>query len=245
MEDAKGHYPDASESAAGRQDFIAVIVHQLRTPLSVIKFVAEELSGIGGTNLTENQRKKMQSILEADERALNLVNNFLSASALFGEGAKLELADCDLRRTFEQIADALRPMAAVKNQRVIFDAPHDMTPVRVCNEYLNRAFQNILDNAICYGNENSEVFVTVREKDGAYVVGVRDDGPAIPEAELGNMFQKFHRLPEAEKIKPSGSGLGLFIAKTAVELNGGRIWIESTEGKGTAVYFTVPIGSEL
>lgn len=242
MDEAKAHYPDSETSAAGRKDFIAVIVHQLRTPLSVIKFVAEELSGNAGANLTESQRKKLQSILEADERALNLVNNFLSASALFGEGVKLELADCDLRRAFEQIADALRPMAAVKNQRIIFDAPHDMTPVRVCNEYLNRAFQNILDNAICYGNENSEVLVTVREHDGAYVVSVHDVGPAIPEEEFGNMFQKFHRLPEAEKMKPSGSGLGLFIAKAAVELNGGRIWIESREGKGTTFYFTVPIG---
>lgn len=242
MEDTKGHYPDSGPSVTGQQDFIAVIVHQLRTPLSVIKFVVEELSGIGGTNFTESQRKKLQSIIEADERALNLVNNFLSASALFGEGAKLELIDCDLRRTFEQIADALRPAATVKNQRIIFDAPHDMTPVRVCNEYLNRAFQNILDNAISYGNENSEVLATVQEKDGAYVIGVHNDGPAIPESELGSMFQKFHRLPEAEKIKPSGSGLGLFIAKAAVELNGGRIWIESKEGKGTTVYFTVPLG---
>lgn len=242
MEDLKTHYPDPGMAAAGQQEFVAVIVHQLRTPLSVIKFVAEELSGNANANLTESQRKKLQSILEADERALNLVNNFLSASALFGEGAKLELADCDLRRAFEQISDALRPMAAGKNQRIIFDAPHDMMPVRVCNEYLNRAFQNILDNAISYGNENSEVLVTVREKDGTYVVGVHDDGPAIPESELGSIFQKFHRLPEAEKIKPSGSGLGLFIAKTAVELNGGRIWIESKEGKGTTFYFTVPIG---
>lgn len=238
-----GHYSDSEASAAGRQDFIAVIVHQLRTPLSVIKFVAEELAVNAGANLTDGQHKKLQSILEADERALNLVNNFLSASALFGEGAKLELADCDLRRAFEQVADALRPMAAVKNQRIIFDAPHDMPPVRVCNEYLNRAFQNILDNAISYGNENSEVLVTVREKDGAYTIGVHDDGPAIPPSELANMFQKFHRLPEAEKIKPSGTGLGLFIAKTAVELNGGRIWIESKEGKGTTLYFTVPIGN--
>lgn len=226
---------------AEQQDFIAVIVHQLRTPLSVIKFVAEELSGIGGSNLTESQKKKLRAILEADGRALNLVNNFLSASALFGASAKLELTDCDLRRAFEQIADALRPMAAVKNQHIIFDAPHDMERVRVCNEYLNRAFQNILDNAICYGNENTDILITVREKDAAYVVGIHNEGPVIPEAELANMFQKFHRLPEAEKLKPSGSGLGLFIAKTAVELNGGQIWIESNEEKGTTFYFTVPL----
>ncbi len=231
----------APVDAAGRQEFIAVIVHQLRTPLSVIKFVAEELQHTEGKNLTESQHKKLQAIMEADERALNLVNNFLGVASLLGAEQHLEIAECDPRRAFEAVVDALRPMAAVKNQELVFTAPHEVEPVRVCNEYLNRSFQNILDNAISYGDENSAVTINLKKLESEYEVSVNNHGPVIPENELPDMFQKFHRLPEAQAIKPSGSGLGLFIAKAGVELNGGRIWITSDKRDGTTVYFTIPL----
>ncbi|MBI2406268.1 MAG: HAMP domain-containing histidine kinase [Candidatus Harrisonbacteria bacterium] len=223
-------------------EFIAVIAHQLRTPLSVIKFVADELLHEKAL-ITERQRHKVQAIADAAERALNLVNGLLNIAALPGAGAVPEFAECDLRASFESVIDGLRPIAAAKNQRIVFSAPHDMPEVRVCNEYLTRAFQNILDNAIQYGDENSEIAVTLRQDEREYVAYVHNFGPAIPKEEIPNIFKKFHRLPEAEKIKPSGSGLGLFIAKAAVELNGGRVWIASEVEQGTTVYFTVPLGT--
>ncbi|MDO8584757.1 MAG: HAMP domain-containing sensor histidine kinase [bacterium] len=230
-----------SPDVAGGQEFIAVIVHQLRTPLSVIKFVTEELQRMEGKNLTESQHKKLAAIMEADERALNLVNNFLGAAALLGGEQHLEISECNPRHAFEIIVDTLRPMAAVKNQELVFTAPHEVEPVRICNEYLDRAFQNILDNAISYGDENSTVTVALKKLESEYEVSVNNRGPVIPENELPDMFQRFHRLPEAEAIKPSGSGLGLFIAKAGVELNGGRIWITSDKRDGTTVYFTIPL----
>ncbi len=136
----------------------------------------------------------------------------------------------------------LKPIAVTKNQKIFFEIPDDVHIVKICNEYLARAFQNVFDNAITYGSEGSDILIKLGEnkEHTSYIVSVHNFGPIIPNEEMPRIFEKFHRVPGSEKIKPTGTGLGLFIAKSAIELNGGKIWIESEENKGTTVYFTVP-----
>lgn len=221
--------------------FISVVSHQLRTPITTIKFITEGLLH-GANGISDEHRKKLQSIHDAAERAANLVNDMLSVSRLVAKEVEPVYEVCDLKDNILNTIEMLRSAAAAKNQKISFDMSDDVHMVNICNDYLTRAFQNILDNAVSYGDEDSIIKVGLEETDGhaSYLVSVHNFGPAIPSKELPKMFQKFHRVPGAEKIKPSGTGLGLFIAKSAIELNGGKIWIESSKEKGTTIYFTVP-----
>jgi len=221
--------------------FISVVSHQLRTPITTIKFIAEGLLH-EPSGLSDEHRKKLQSIHDAAERAANLVNDMLSVSRLVAKEVLPVYEVCDLKENILNTIEMLRASAAAKNQKIDFDMNKDVHMVNICNDYLTRAFQNILDNAVSYGDQDSIVNVELKETDdhNSYLIKVHNFGPAIPANELPKIFQKFHRVPGAEKIKPAGTGLGLFIAKSAIELNGGKIWIESKENEGTSVYFTVP-----
>ncbi len=228
--------------AEEKEKFFSTVAHQLRTPLTTIRFLVEVIMASNqGDKLTDEQRHKLQLIKEADERAINLVSDMLDVSKLVAKEISPEFQSCDLQETIQERIGMLQPAAEAKGQKVVFEVPQNIRKVNTCSMYLTRAFQNILDNAISYGDKNSIITVTLGE-DGdhdAYIVKVHNFGPSIPKSEMPKMFQKFHRVPGSELLKPTGTGLGLFIAKSAIELNGGGIWIES-DAKGVTVYFTVP-----
>ena len=224
-----------------KSEFLTNLSHELKSPLSTIKFIAESMLH-DPKHLTEADRSKIQSIGEAAERALNLSMDMIHVSKFVAGEIEPKFEMCDLKSIIDGIIRILEPASDAKKQKVIFEIPRDIHLVKICNEYLVRAFQNIFDNAISYGEENSQINITLEENPthDAYLVSVHNEGPAIPTSELPKMFEKFHRVPGSERIKPTGTGLGLFIAKSAIELNGGKIWIESSLEKGTTVYFTVP-----
>lgn len=230
-----------SKDGADHKEFLSVLSHQLRSPLTTVKFLTEALLK-KGDGLDAEARKKIQSMADANETALRIVADMLDISKFIAKEIKPVFEMCDLKDMIQSLVDMFRPVAAAKNQKLLFAVPEDLHMVKICNEYLLRACQNIIDNAVSYGDENSEISITLSENKthDAYLVSVHDYGPVIPQDEISKIFQKFHRVPGIEKIKPVGTGLGLFIAKEAIELNGGKIWIESSAAKGTTVFFTVP-----
>ncbi|GEM_PF-755371 len=233
--------PSATSDADDKDQFLSMLSHELKSPISTIKFIAEAILH-SNEDLSGAERKKIQAIHEAAERALNLATDMINVSKFASGDMKPNFEMCDLKTTILNIIELLKPAAIAKNQKIFFDMPENLHLVKTCSEYLARAFQNVFDNAISYGNESSEISIILsenKERD-SYVVGVHNFGPVIPESELPRIFEKFHRVPGSEKVKPTGTGLGLFIAKSAIELNGGKIWIESAPEKGTTVYFTVP-----
>lgn len=230
-----------SVDATEQQKFLSLLSHQLRVPLTTIKFISEGmLSHHDG--LDDASRKKLQSIKDADEVAISIVNDMLDASKFSSKEMAPTFSMCGLKEIIQTLVEMLRPMAAAKNQQIVLSIPEDIHMVKICNDYLVRACQNILDNAVSYADEGSDITVKLSENElhDSYVVMVHNWGPIIPKSEMPKLFQKFYRVPGIEKLKPVGTGLGLYIAKEAIELNGGKIWIESEEGKGTTVTFTVP-----
>ncbi len=107
----------------------------------------------------------------------------------------------------------------------------------------NEAFKNILDNAINYSSENSKVEVKIDKKDNNYVVSVHNDGPAIPDQDRNKLFTRFYRGEGGVRTKPSGSGLGLYVAKSNIELLNGKIWFESptNDNQGVTFYISLPL----
>ena len=224
-----------------QEKFLALLSHQLRAPLTTIKFILESLM-TAKDGMPAQIRQKLQSMQEADAIAMSIVNDMLDVSKFATKEIEPNFSMCDLKEIIQSLVEMIRPIAAAKNQQIVFSVPADIHMVKICNDYLVRACQNILDNAVSYGDEGSDIDVGLSENEGhdSYVVTVHNWGPIIPKMEMPKLFQRFYRVPGIEKIKPVGTGLGLYIAKEAIELNGGKIWIESEEKKGTTVTFTVP-----
>ncbi|MBI2406184.1 MAG: PAS domain-containing sensor histidine kinase [Candidatus Harrisonbacteria bacterium] len=226
--------------ASGADAGYALMIHQLKTPLASIRWMCELL--MERQSLTSEDRKALRDIYVANQRAIGIVNDVLQIAKLETGALPAAKKRVDIREPIATVVRMLSPEAdaAEERVRVSVQAPR---PAFADPELFTIAFTNLLDNAITYGAPNGAVRVHVAEDAGgmAYVVSVHNDGEAIPERERENLFTKFFRGFQARKVKPTGTGLGLYITKAAVEANGGRIWVESFPGKGTTFSFTVPI----
>jgi signal transduction histidine kinase len=217
----------------------ALIFHELRAPLTAIKWTTESLLE---ENLEVGQKSKLQDIYKTNQFLITLVNDLLNVSRIESGRFKANKKSVDVAEAMREIISMFQPIAAKKNQTIALEMKCELKPVSVDRDLFVRVLENLLDNAIGYGSEGSRVFVIAdcSPQQRFYIIAVTNQGQVIPEEDKQKIFSKFYRSGSARKIKPTGTGLGLFIAKSAVEANGGRIWFESSKDRGTTFYFTVP-----
>lgn len=222
-----------------KNDFLSLASHQLRTPLSAMKWTLESL--LEDASLTTEQIHQIQNLHDSNERLIELVNKLLNIHQL--EAGKLVV-----HKQMTDIADVVRESIAMlqanadqKHQSIITKIDAKITATFVDPFLLREACKNLLSNAINYGPDDAEIVIRLTEKDNFYIVGVHNWGPYIPDGERQKLFTKFYRGVDAKTLKTEGNGLGLFMAKLSTESNGGMIWLESTPDKGTTFYFSVPI----
>lgn len=221
-------------------DLISLASHQLRTPLSGIKWLIETLTQGRLGPLTPKQRAYLVRIHQITERMIRLVFEMLNV---------LRLESDTLRMRRERIAvggflaDLIADVATeAKNRRIRIVAPADGQHLRVeaDAEILRTILHCFLTNAVDYSPLSGEVRVSVRVERGGTVFAVRDKGIGIPKSEQGRIFDRFYRGSNAKAAKPDGTGLGLYIAATLAARIGGRVWFESDEGKGSTFFLRVP-----
>ncbi len=228
-----------------KSEFVSVAAHQLRTPLSGIKWTLEtfleEVSEEKG-KLNEDEETLIRKAYDANERMVNLVNDLLNVSRI-EEGRYIyepEVVD---------ILDFLNPILetykeAIENKDNLsfkVNKVKDSFPkVKIDAEKIGIVVQNFLDNAIKYTDEG-EVVLSINMIDDNIRISVQDEGVGIPEEQQERLFNKFFRAENVIRKDVEGSGLGLFIAKNIVEAHNGEIGFESTEGEGSIFYFTLPI----
>lgn len=207
-----------------KQDLIAFLAHDLKTPLTSVLGYLELLSSDPG--LGEKQRIQYTQIaLTKAKRLEELINEFFDISTMdFSPECRDEI---QLSLLLEQMADEFYPLFAAKGLSCTPDiAPH----LTVCGdgEKLARVFDNVLRNAVHYSAASSPVTCSAVRENGFAVVRIGNEGLEIPEKELSHIFQKFYRLDAARSSRTGGAGLGLAIAKEIVEQHGGSIVAEST-----------------
>lgn len=219
-----------------RQDLIAFLAHDLKTPLTSVLGYLELLRD--EPNLTEEQRSKYTNIaLDKARRLEELVGEFFDINTMELSLKKRERVQLSL--LLEQIADEFYPLFAERELKCESDIePH--LAVEGDGERLARVFDNVLRNAVSYSTPGGPVILTARREGEQAVVTIANDGLEIPEKELSNIFQKFYRLDAARSTRTGGAGLGLAIAKEIVELHGGTIRCEST-GARTAFVIALPL----
>lgn len=221
-----------------KTEFVSMASHQLRTPLSSIKWTLESLNLDG---LDAKNKEKIQDIYSSNERLIALVNNLLNITRIESGKMKVNKKKSDLMKIIKDSCKGLSKNAQKKKQKIQYIFQGNMGKVFTDPILLSEAFCNILGNAIDYGFEKSKITVKIIKSKDHYLISIHNFGPVITDAEKGNIFTKFYRGPGSPAHNFSGSGLGLFFTKATIEANGGKIWFESAKNKGTTFYFTVPI----
>ena len=226
-----------------KTEFVTISAHQLRTPLSAIKWTVRMLLDGDVGKLTDEQTEFLKKAYQSNERMVNLVNDLLNVTRI-EEGRYLyNPEELDMIELIEKTIIPLKEIAERKNLKFEFLKPKEKEiKVRVDKEKISLAISNLVDNAINYTKEGKiSIQFEYDSKDKQVKFSVKDTGIGISEEQQKRLFSKFFRGINAIKAETEGTGLGLFIAKNIIEAHGGRIWFESEEGKGTTFYFTLPL----
>lgn len=225
-----------------KSQFVSVAAHQLRTPLSAMKWTLRLILDGDMGELTPKQREFLTQGYQTNERMIRLVNDFLDISRIeegrFGfQFSRVRIADIAQKA----VTDAsLQSQAAQVSVELASQVKADLTCI-ADEERLLTAMANLLDNAIRYNHPGGVVTVTVTEENGVIEVRIADTGIGIPKDEQAKIFARFYRASNALRHQTEGSGLGLYIVQNIIRRHGGDISFESEEGKGTTVLFTIPV----
>lgn len=224
------------ESEKLRTALFNSLSHDLRTPLASITGAVTGLLEGEAVFSTEDRAELLRTIRQGALRMSRFVNNLLEMAKLESGMLKLEKDWCDIQ---DLIGVSIKHIEeSLGNHEIVTDVPSNLPMVKGDFVLLEQVITNLLDNAIKYSDEGSQIKIRTREIPESIEVTVSDTGQQIPEADLQNIFEKFYRLKTPMQV--SGSGLGLSICKEIVEVHGGRIWAENNLHNGVDIKFTLP-----
>lgn len=227
-----------------KTEFVSLAAHQLRTPLSAIKWTLKMFLDGDLGEITPDQKAFLEKTYFANERMINLINDLLNVARI-EEGRYLYKPQPeDIISIFSDAINFHQEKAERKKIELIFKKPQTLPKVLVDKEKISLAISNLINNAIEYTLPGGRVTIEVQKREKELLCSVSDTGIGIPKDQQSRVFTKFFRASNAMRLQTEGTGLGLFITKNIIEAHGGRIWFESEEGKGTTFSFTLPIKEE-
>lgn len=224
-----------------KTEFISLASHQLRTPLSSMKWSLEILLGGDLGKLNKKQRDATSSLDQSNERMIDLVNGLLNISRLESGRIIIEPVSTNLVKLVNDVSQELIEKFKQKKQKLTIAGNNNLPLVMLDPKLIRQVIINLLSNANKYTKKKGRVDVKISNKDQDMVVQVSDNGYGIPEEEKSRIFERFFRASNIQKVDANGTGLGLYLAKAIVLASGGKIWFESTVGIGSTFWFTVPI----
>ena len=226
-----------------KSGFISVVAHQLRTPLSGIKWTLNLLiSGDIGGPLSTEQHTFMLKAYESNERMIGLVNDMLGADRIESGKVHYSFQPLQLLDLMDNVLFEVLPQAKAKGMSIRFrERPAHLSTIRADPERIRAVLQNLIENSVKYSRSGGIIELVVREESHEIWISIKDDGIGIPKDQQQHIFERFFRARNAIKAEAEGSGLGLFIARSIIERHGGRIWFDGEEEKGVTFYFTLPI----
>ncbi len=231
-----------------KSEFIDIVSHQLRTPVSVIKGMASMLKEGDLDNVPKEQRDQfIAGIYEKSEKLADILNDILKAAELDMDNfafTPASIKPVNLSQLVKGIFDDLNSLAQSKKLNYQIKISPEIANLNVMTDesFLKHVFQNVTDNAIKYSKEGSSMTIDLNKERDFFVCKIADSGIGIPENQKDRLFEKFFRAKNAVDAHAYGTGLGLFITKKIVEAHpGGKIWFDSVVNKGTTFYIKLPI----
>ena len=230
-----------------KSKFIAVTTHQLRTPLSAIKWTFNMMIGQQLGPINDDQKTFLEKGYEGTQRMISIVNNLLNLDHVGVREGGLNFTDIKIDDLIENIVFEFENQLESKNINLTIKKPEREIPlIEADPSQIRMVIENFLDNSIKYTPKDG--LVTLQIKDArinsvqeSLEISIQDSGIGIPEIEQKKIFSKFFRASNAVAHEPDGTGIGLFIAKDIIERHHGTVWFESIEGKGTTFHLTLPL----
>jgi signal transduction histidine kinase len=226
-----------------KSEFVSLASHQLKTPLTAIRWLVEAAqSGMG--SFTPEQRVVIDKIGRSTQNMITIVNDLLNVSRIEMNRLATQIEELDLKVLTESVIEEQRHAAEGRRIALAFTCGDDVPHVQADRNALRMIVQNLISNAIKYTPEDGSVSCDLSlsgARTQSIYLTVTDTGIGIPKAEQPRVFEKLHRASNAQSLAVEGTGLGLYIVKTVIEKAGGAITFDSTEGKGTTFTVTIPL----
>jgi PAS domain S-box-containing protein len=224
-----------------KDEFLSIASHELRTPVTSIKGYTQLAKTLIHENDLTTSEEYLDIALDQIDRMSRLILELLDVS-------RIETGRLEIRREPIEWASFVRDVVhrhhtAVSDRQFHLNVPNDTMFVSGDRDRLEQVLSNLIENAVKYSPEGSEIFVSVNHREHDVVTSICDRGIGIPSDELVMVFERFHRGRQVSSTNYGGLGLGLYITRQIVERHGGSIWVESKEGAGTTFYFSLPLVS--
>ena len=230
-----------------KTEFVSITAHQLRTPLSAIKWTLRMILDGDIGKITDEQRNFLEKTYKSNERMIHLINDLLNVARIEEGRLLYNVAPIDIVGVIEGVISPLVDVAKRKNISLTIEKGNEKIPlVKADPEKISLVIQNLIENAIRYTNSggNIVIFIKYLKDEKSVMFSVKDNGIGIPEEQKNRIFSRFFRGANAIRQETEGTGLGLYISKNIMEAHNGKIWFDSKEGEGTTFYITLPIGDK-
>lgn len=233
---------DLKELDKMKSEFIDIASHELRTPLTTLKLYLEMMAMDQYGQLPSPLRERIQVMEEGVNRLEEIINQTLVASRVIKNKLRITEQAVSLISISSEVVHQLRPLWQAKHQNVFLESSPNLSEIKGDERALFTVLSNLVDNAIRYSPEYSEILIKLKETVREIECMVIDQGCGIPPEYTDKVFDEFYIIPsKTEYARMDGrTGLGLFIAKGIIERHGGRIWVESVLGRGTIFHFVLP-----
>ena len=221
-----------------KKDFISNASHELKTPITAIAGFVETLEQ---ENSPEESKRYIEIIKKQSQRLSNIVNDLLSLS-YFENTPEIEKKDIQLQKIINNTADFYRKKISGKDIEIKTHIEDGLKTVYANELNIEQLLINLVDNAVRYTEKGEIIIKALNDKSGDFVeISVSDTGIGIPQKHIARLFERFYVVDKSRSKKTGGTGLGLSIVKHIVHIHNGKIFVESTEGKGSIFYIKLPI----
>jgi two-component system phosphate regulon sensor histidine kinase PhoR len=232
----EGEVQDLKKAAKYRQEFLADVSHELKTPIFAAQGFVHTLLDNPDEDL-EIRMKFLEKAAKSLDGLDNLVQDLLTVSQIETGAIKIERKKINLRPLIEEIFEQVEAKAKKREVKLKLIAPEGNIQVKADTQRISQVILNLVVNAIKYGKEKGLVQVIISEKKKAYTISVVDNGPGIAEEHLHRIFERFYRVDKSRAKNSGGTGLGLSIVKHIVQAHNSKISVQSEENKGTRFEF--------
>jgi len=228
-----------------KNSFISIASHQLRTPLTSLRWISELFLFGDVGKLTGKQLEFMEDMHKGSIHLLELIGALLTISRLEAGRATIDPVPTDIADITKEVIKQLKPQISSKQLIIQFKPEENFPKINVAAEFLRQTVLNLISNAINYTPNGGRIDISFKkelfDKKEYALFSIKDTGIGIPQKDQKRIFEKFYRADNAVAVIPSGSGLGLNLVQSIVAMWDGKIWFESVEGKGTTFFFTIPL----
>jgi signal transduction histidine kinase len=222
-----------------KQEVVAMVTHDLRSPVSSVRHFLEMLESNMLGELNDRGKKLLKAADKSTIRMLGLINDLLDIEKIKSGMFELDVREVSTGALLESSCQALAPLANA--MRITIDIKPEDVLVSADEERIARVVTNLVSNALKFSPAGTSVTVESRTEDGFAVISIRDQGRGIPADLRPYIFDRFTQVMPSDSRQMGGSGLGLAISRAIVELHGGKIWVESGESAGSTFSFTLPL----